>query len=245
EMTFSAASLIKIPILVHAIKLASQDAFPLDREVIVRNITSVKGAGVLRHLHDGLVLTMKDLLTLMIIVSDNTATNMVIDLLGMDGVNETSKELGIKNSFLRRRMMDRTAIEQGIDNTCTASDMTNLLLKIAHREAVGEHWDDIMLQILRAQQFGDRLDLILPSDVMIANKTGARTGIVHDCGIITTSKFSYSICVLTSDLKSNGHGVMAVAEISRHIYNYVSCNVDDTCRPISSLLYEENEENIS
>lgn len=111
-------------------------------------------------------------------------------------------------------------IDRGLDNLCTAGEMADLLARIGRREALGEAWDGKMLDILYHQQDCDKLGLFLPQGVKLANKTGSREGILHDCGIITSGDLSYSIAVLTKDAPSRGEAIMAIAEILRAIYDW-------------------------
>ena len=218
DVVMSAASVIKVPILVEALRQVRDGTPALNAEFVIEGENRTRGAGVLRYLHSGIKVTFEDLLTLMIIVSDNAATNLVIDLVGMDRVNATMSEMGYPNTLLRRKMMDWEAIEQGRDNVTTAREMADLLARIAKRECLGGEWDEFVLRALSRQQDTRKLGLFLPEDVELANKTGGREGIEHDCGIVTGPGFRYSIAVFTSGAKSPGDAVVAIGRISRAVY---------------------------
>ncbi|MCX8053910.1 MAG: class A beta-lactamase-related serine hydrolase [Armatimonadetes bacterium] len=222
----SSASIIKIPMLVEAMRQVRDGELSFDQEFILSDSARVKGAGVMRRLHTGAKLTLKDLLWLMIIVSDNTATNILIDVLKIDKVNSTMRAMGLEETTLQRKMYNWDAIEKGLDNVCTAGEIVDLLTLIACKEAVGGEWDEIMLDMLAHQQDTSRLGLFLPSEARLANKTGSRDGIYHDCGIVTTDAFSYSIAVLTKNAKSAGDAHLAIARISRAIYDYFQSRAD-------------------
>lgn len=218
----SAASVIKLPLLVEALRHVREGGLSLDAEFALADEQRVRGSGVARYLHEGIVLTLKDLLTLMMIVSDNTATNLVIDLVGMDSVNATMREMGYPKTRLQRKMMDWPAIEQGRDNLTTAREMADLLVRIARNGALGKEWDATVLDILRAQQDSSKLGLLLPEVAKLANKTGGRQGFMHDCGIVTGPEFSYAICVFTGGAKSAGDAHLAIGRISRAVYDRIS-----------------------
>jgi len=218
----SSASIIKVPIIVEAMRRVAAGELSLDREYALDDADRVRGSGVVRYLHSGAVLTLKDLLTLMIIVSDNTATNIVIDLLGTEGVNETMRSMGLTKSALQRKMYDWQAIEEGLDNICTAGEMAELLVRIARKQAAGGEWDEMILDILRHQQDTTRLGMFLPPEARLANKTGSREGVFHDCGIVSTDRFSYAISVLTREAKTPGDAQLAIARVSRCVYDAVA-----------------------
>lgn len=219
DVVMSSASVIKIPIMVETLRQVRDGSLALDKQYRIEDENRTRGAGVLRYLHSGIEVTLQDLLTLMIIVSDNYATNMVIDLVGMDRVNATMREMGFANTLLRRKMMDWEAIEQGRDNVTTAREMADLLAIIARGQCLGGEWDNMIVQALHRQQDTGKLGLFLPEGTELANKTGGREGIEHDCGIIAGPGFRYSIAVFTSGAKSPGDAIVAIGKISRAVHD--------------------------
>lgn len=219
DAVVSSASVIKVPMLVEAMRQARDGLLSLETQYVLSDDARVDGSGVMRYLHTGTVLTLQDLLTLMVIVSDNTATNMLIDILGIDSVNATLRSLGCAQTTLQRKMYDWAAIDRGQDNVCTAAEIAGLLARIATDQAVGPGWDAKAMEILRHQQDCGKLGLMLPEGVKLANKTGSREGIMHDCGIVTSGDLRYSIAVFTRDARSPGEAVLAIARVSRIVYD--------------------------
>lgn len=218
EARVGSASTIKVPILLEALRQARDGELCLDTEYAVDAEQRCDGSGVLTHLHDGVVVTLKDLLTLMIIVSDNTATNMVIDIVGVDNVNSTLRALGCAGTTLMRKMYDWEGVARGRDNFVVAREMADLLARIARNEALGGEWDELLLSVMRKQMFGDQLGLLLPEGVL-ANKTGEVGTVVNDCGVVTTERFRYSIAVFTKDAPSHGEAKVTIGRISKVIYD--------------------------
>ncbi len=216
----SSASIIKVPMLVEALMQARDGAIDLDREIILNDEQRVRGSGVLRYLHAGVKLTIMDLLWLMIIVSDNTATNIVMDIIGVESVNQTLRSMGYNQTALRRKMYDWEAIDKGLDNVCTAAEIADLLVRIARKEAVGGEWDEKALDMLSHQQETSRLGLFLPEEARLANKTGSREGIFHDCGIVTGPGFRYAIAVFTKGARSTGDAHLTISRVSKAVYDY-------------------------
>jgi beta-lactamase class A len=216
----SSASIIKVPMLVEAMRQVRDGELSFDREFSLADEERVKGSGVMRYLHTGAKLNLKDLVWLMIVVSDNTATNILIDVLGIDNVNSITRAMGFDKTTLQRKMYDWDAIEKGLDNICVAGEIADLLARIARRQAVGGEWDEMTLDMLGHQQETSRLGLFLPEQAKLANKTGSREGILHDCGIVTTDAFRYSIAVFTKDAKTTGDARLAIARISKAVYDH-------------------------
>jgi beta-lactamase class A len=220
DEVISSASIIKVPMLVEAMRQARDGLLSMDQEFGLADDERVRGSGVMRYLHAGTVLTLKDLLWLMIIVSDNTATNILIDALGIENVNSTMRSMGFQKTTLQRRMYDWDAIEKGLDNVCAAGEIADLLVRIARKEAAGGEWDEMIVDMLRHQQDTSRLGMLLPEEAKLANKAGSREGIFHDCGIVTTDAVRYSIAVFTKDARSTGDAHWAIARISKAVYDH-------------------------
>lgn len=191
-----AASVIKLPIMVTAF----HEGIDFDEEVEVTQADKVPSCGALTYLHDGLKVTVRDLITLMIILSDNTATNMMIDRLGADKVNQTMVSLGIPGVHLRRKMFDSELARQGIENTVTAEGIGMILERMAQHELLGRRADEEMISILLNQRLNGKMPFYLHSmGVKVAHKTGEDTGITHDVGIVFAQS-PFVLCMLSNQV---------------------------------------------
>lgn len=180
----TAASTIKVPILAAALDEVDAGRLDLAQPTAIPS-RRTGGSGVLQALPSLHTLTLADLLTLMIIVSDNTATNVIIDLIGMERVNQFCAGAGLKGTVLRRKMMDADAARLGLENTTTAHDQATLLDAIAWSNPLSAPLRAFALQALEQQQFNDGLPSLLPDEVIVAHKTGELPGVRHDVGVIT------------------------------------------------------------
>jgi beta-lactamase class A len=158
------ASLIKVPILVALYGAVADGRFDLDDRIQYREDQQVLGSGVLIHLTPGVDMTVRDAAVLMIIISDNVATNMCIDQVGgPDNVNQAMRALGLGQTTLFRRLGDRGA---GLDarkmSVSTAGEMSRLLTLIARHEAVSPEASEDMLRIMRRQDYRHELTRNLP-----------------------------------------------------------------------------------
>jgi beta-lactamase class A len=157
------ASLIKVPILVSLYRAAQQGSVSLTDRIQYEQDQYCLGSGVLVHLTPGVEMTVRDAAVLMIVISDNIATNMVIDLVGIDRINQTMRNLGLERTTLSQRLGDPAA---GLDarkmSVSTAREMTRLLELIARHRAVSTEASEDMLRVLRRQDYRHELTRLLP-----------------------------------------------------------------------------------
>ncbi|WRP04570.1 serine hydrolase [Rossellomorea aquimaris] len=223
DTPFSAASLIKVPILLEGFRQAEQGKIDLNETVMVPKEDRVGGAGVLSTLSENISLTVEDLLTLMIIVSDNTATNLIIDRIGSEAINNLCKSLALKHTNLGRKLMDFQAMEQGYDNFTSASDIITCLRILDKSPLFSEQSREKMLFILHQQQFGTKLPARMDRErVFIANKTGELPGVEHDCAIVRYEEKTAYIVVLIDGLGESESARDTIAEIGKLLFDYLT-----------------------
>ena len=212
------ASMIKLLILAELMKKISENKFSLSDTIMIADSMKTGGDGVLKELNTGHHFTLKELATLMIIVSDNQATNILIDFLGMENINRLGKELRLKKTFLGRKMMDIEARKNGYDNYTCADDISSLLKLIYQEKLINEEASQLMLDILLRQQQGERLQRYLPSDIKIAHKCGDLDNLENDGGIIWIGNKVYILVVLTSGMP-NLQCKQTIGKISKFVYD--------------------------
>ena len=195
-----AASVIKIPIMIEAFRQREAGTLDFDGETTVKEEDKMPSCGALTYMHTGLRVTIRDLVTLMIILSDNTATNMLIERLGMDNVNATMEALGMSpGTRLRRKLFDAERARQGIQNTVTAADMAALLGRMLEGTLISPEASREMLRIMGDQRLNGKMPFYLHSrGIDCAHKTGEDDGITHDVGIIGTEPETI-FCFLSSE----------------------------------------------
>ncbi|OLT10101.1 hypothetical protein BJF79_05105 [Actinomadura sp. CNU-125] len=216
---FTAASVIKLPIMMTLLSGTEAGTWSLDDRLPLAPSRRVGGAGVAAELADVPDLSVRDLLTLMIIVSDNMATNLLIDLLGMDAVTSWCARHGMPRTVLARSMMDADARARGHENRTTPADTAALLTGLARGDLLGERATAHALEVLTRQQTADRLPRHLPGGVRLAHKTGELDGVRHDAGIVLADgRAPIVIVVLTEGFADEDHAADLVAEAGRVVY---------------------------
>jgi beta-lactamase class A len=222
QMIFPSASMIKIPIMYEIMRQAALGLISLDEPLVVTDDVRVGGAGILHELRPNITMTIFELVTLMIILSDNTATNLLIDVIGMQAVNQSAAALGLKSTVLRRRMMDFAAAQAGNENETSAADLAHLFDVIYRGAGLPQKYSTLMLDILKRQQIRDKLPFYWPEEVILAHKTGTLPNVEHDGGILFLPGGPYITCILTNNLKTNYEGLQLVAHIGKAIYERFS-----------------------
>ena len=198
-MPVVAASVIKIPIMVEAFRqFEAGELDPLETYRI-KHEDKMPSCGALNRMHDGLEVTMRDLVELMIVLSDNTATNILIDRLGIDRVNAALEAEGLKVTKLRRKLFDKAGMEAGLSNHVCAREIGLLLERMYRGELVSPEASAEMLEILRNQKLNGKMPFFLkPRGVACAHKTGEDDGVTHDVGVVY-AKNPFVLCMLSEE----------------------------------------------
>lgn len=195
---FPAASTIKLPILVALHQEAAAGHLDLAAEHQVPATARVGGSGVLAELSPGLRLSLADLAYLTIAVSDNTASNALLDLLGMARVRRTMAELGMTKSELGRRFLGRLPEPGEGDNVTTAADLVALLAAVAEGGAADAESCAAIRRTLELQQHREMLARRLPTGLRFGGKSGWLPGLAHDAGLIEGPRGTLAVAVMTS-----------------------------------------------
>jgi beta-lactamase class A len=188
HLSFAAHRLIKVPMMATVLASAAGGHLDLAEPYVLRDADKVGDEGSLHLQPAGSVWTLEQLVELMIQVSDNTATNVLIDRMGgYAPYADFFPALGLQATVLQRHMIDFAAREAGRDNWTTAADMFELMSRLARKELVDPAVSRAMVTILLAQQDREKLPAKMPEEFPIASKPGELPGGVrHDMGIIYT-----------------------------------------------------------
>jgi beta-lactamase class A len=222
DVPYSAASLIKLPILLEGFRQIQEGKLDPEEVIPVNQEDKAGGAGVLDHLSPHTKVTVHDLLTLMIIVSDNTASNLLINRMGMDSVNGMCRLLGLEQTELSRKLMDFEALESGVDNHISATDAVKCLKAMENDDLFQLNSRESMLRILQNQQFYQKLPGSMDRDVVFtANKTGELPGVEHDCAIIRYNHHTVYAAVLIDELKNSSEGSGLIMKVGKCLNDYL------------------------
>ncbi len=193
DLLFPAASLAKLPILVEVARQVSLGMLSWDMPCVVPEQARVSSDGVLADLSATFRPTLHDLAHMMIAISDNTASNVLLDLVGMEAVNTTMQQLGLSSTRLERHFIDDAARKAGRENWTTAGDMA-LLFSYFCTELLPER--EQILAMLLHQNDRTLLPAYWSEAVPFAHKTGGLPGVLHDVGILYPTQSAGTALIL-------------------------------------------------
>lgn len=235
DSVFHAASTMKTPVMAELFRQAGQGTFSLQDSIEIRNefksivdgspysLSRESDSDTLIYDRIGEKETIMNLMTDMIIVSSNLATNILIDLVGAQKVDSLLLVIGAPNMHVLRGVEDTKAFEAGLNNTTSARGQLLLYELIATNQLVDEKASAEMIRVLSDQRFGEIIPAKLPKDVTVAHKTGSITGVQHDGGIVLLPDGrKYVLVLLSSKLKDVDKGIEVMANVSEIIYKHVT-----------------------
>jgi beta-lactamase class A len=218
EEVFPAASTIKLALLLELYRQSegakgSPGQARLADEYLVQPQDLAEDSSILGNLVAGTRLTNRDLALFMVVVSDNSATNILIDRLGMGRVNATLDGLGLQTTRLRRKMMDVQAAREGRENHASPRELVELFSVIHHGPFLNQASRTDLMHLLKTPKDGF-LTRLLPDELPVANKPGTLPGVRNDVGIIFVKGSPFVIAVMTSHLRDERQGEAAIARIA-------------------------------
>ena len=234
---FSSASLIKVPILVTLLDEVHEGRMRLDERVGLTMRDRVGGSGVLKHMGSGLMPTLEDLAWLMIVLSDNTATNLLLDKLDIATVGQKTEALGLPHSKVHSKTFRRqtsiapdSSVKYGF-GVAVPNEITQLFALLHEGRAVSPAMDSLALDILRANQDATMLVRWIPSNTRVAHKSGMVNEARNDCGIMYTPAAPIALCVMTRENEDSSYGVDAephllVARVAREVFRHYNPDVE-------------------
>jgi beta-lactamase class A len=213
DEVFPQASSIKITVLAELYRQAEQGRLKLTDPYVVQAADLVQDSDIMGGLTPGVTtLTNRDLATMMIAVSDNAATNVLIDRVGMDNVGTMLEGQGLRETRLRRKMMDLKAAAEGRENVSTPREMMTLLERLYRGRILGPTRDDFFTML--ATHKDSWIPKPLPEGTKVADKPGELEGVRADSGVVFLDNRPYVLCVMTTYLQRERDGEQAISRIS-------------------------------
>lgn len=217
------ASTIKILIMIEALKQIMEGRISLDEMVFVKSYERVDFS-IISEL-DVACYSIRDLITLMIIISDNTATNVLIDILGYDNINAQAERMQLKGTALNRKMMDFEAARQGRQNLTTARDMAYMMEALYKGRILDRNMCDLALNILKRQKHKDLLKRYIAEDIVVAHKSGDLENLNHDIGIFYLPDAVYLLGVFVTEAESNVLAKHIIGKVSETVYEHFCAKI--------------------
>lgn len=250
DSLFPTASVIKLPILVTFFNKAKNNEINLDSIIIIRNEDKVGGAGVVQYFKDDVLIKIIDAATLMVILSDNIATNAIIDLFGnqheekLNAVNSQMESIGLRNSKLLNKVFSYKTKKNTPEarrfglGYSSPKEMGILLEKIYNKEIIDSNYSKLIIDIMKNQQDETMIRKYLPYDqlkngesIIVANKTGAVDQSRIDVGIVFSPIGDFILSVFADQSQDrrwtyDNKAQEAVARAARILYDYFTSRIE-------------------
>ena len=221
ERQVPAASVIKLPIMAACYLLASEGEFDMNGTYALSNADRTEGSGVLKGAKAGSRHSHSELIHLMMQKSDNTATNALILMIGKDVLNDCFVRLGLTGTQINAKVLDRSAMKQGVENYVTAKDCAKLMRMMHEKQLVSPEASTEMVEIMLHQKVRNRIPRLLPKGTPVANKTGTVFNYFHDVGIVFSDRGDFIVCVLTHGQFTNYDASKDfISDVARLAYDY-------------------------
>jgi beta-lactamase class A len=232
---FHAASTMKTPVMIELFKQVQAGHFSLDDSIEVKNeFRSIVDSSRYQmdinedsegELYDlvGQKRPIRTLISDMITMSSNLATNILIEKVGAQNITQTMRDYGADSIKVLRGVEDIKAYERGLSNRTTAFDEVMIYKKLAAGEAVNTEASEEMIEILKQQKFNEMIPARLPDDVEVAHKTGWIIGVNHDVGIVELPDGQrYILVLLSKEAENRDEVIKAFSEVSKLVYDFVT-----------------------
>ena len=226
DQEFAQASSIKVAILAELYRQEQQSEQGVSGKAKLSDAYTVEardlvdGSAIMSGLTPGVTrVTNRDLATFMVAVSDNSATNVLIDRVGMQNVNALLDSLGLHETRLQRKMMDVKAAQEGRENISTPGEMMKLFLMLYQKKVLNKAQTDDYFKVLGTPKASD-IPRYIPEDVVCANKPGELAGVRNDVGIVFVPNRPFVVVVMTAYLQRERDGDDAIAKIAGMAYEY-------------------------
>jgi beta-lactamase class A len=218
---FPTASSIKIAVIAELYRQSQTgQGARLSDLYSVRAEDMVPDSAIMQNLTPGVSrVTNRDLAGFVVAVSDNAATNVLIDRVGLDNVNRMLDSLGLRQTRLRRKMMDLQAAQQGRENVSTPREMTALLESIYRGKLLNQQLSDDFFKLLSTTKDSE-IPRLLPEEVKVADKHGALDGVRTDSGIVFLKDRPFVISVMTSYARDERDAENAISDIALQAFRY-------------------------
>lgn len=218
DEVIKSASLIKVFIMAEAVRRIKEGELTLDAEIEVKT-EDIVDFSVLVFLRPR-AYCLEELLRLMIVYSDNTATNVLIDYLGMDEINKFIRDMGFEKSILQRKMMDFASARAGKENYTRPIEMADFLQRLYDGKLLGGEYDAFMLDIMKGQADETTMRDHLPDEIPIARKSGELDCLDHDIAIVFGEKTDYMYCFFGWNAVSNNEARQLLGVTSKITYGF-------------------------
>ena len=217
------AGCIKLPLAIALLKEVENGKIELTAQIKIETEDKVEGVNGIIHELSCKVYSLFDLLIAMLIQSDNTAANKIIDILGIEKINELFKGMGIKNTKLKRITTDIKLEQDILENTTSSFDLSKCFKLLYLKQYLNEENSDLLINILKKQQVTNKIPFYIPREIQsnIANKGGSLETVENDTALIMIPKGKFLFTVMANNLPNNVYGITTISRVGKMMWDTI------------------------
>jgi beta-lactamase class A len=223
EMT--SAGCIKLPISLALLKEVENNKTGLNDKIKITGEDMVYGTGIIHEFGEK-EYTVLELMVAMLIQSDNTAANKIIDIIGMKRINELIKEMGLENTALNRKSKDERLGKKGIENISSSADLSKCWKLLYNTSFLNKEHSSLIIDILKRQQIKNKIAFYMPDSVKqnIASKSGDLETVENDTALMMVSKGNFVFTVMSKNLPNSIYGMVTLSRIGKMMWDMINNN---------------------
>ena len=217
------AGCIKLPLAMGLLKEVENGKIDLQSKIKIRAEDKIHGTNGIIHEFSTNEYSLFDLLVAMLIQSDNTAANKIIDILGMERINELFVEMSLNSTKLKRITTDVKLEQDELENITSSFDLSRCFKLLYLKQYLNEENSDLILNILKKQQVTNKIPFYIPKDIQknIANKGGSLDNIENDTTLIMIPKGKFIFTVMANNLPNNVYGITTISRVGKMMWDII------------------------
>lgn len=225
NVKITAAGCMKLPIAVSLIKAVENKKIDFLDKINISVEDKVYGTGIIHEFNER-EYTVFELLVAMLIQSDNTAANKIINMITIEEINNNLKEMGLNNTILNRRTTDERKDKDDIENITSAFDLSMIWKQLYNKTYLNDENSQMLIDILTRQQIKNKLALYIPDDLKyeISSKTGDKSGVENDTELIRVPKGDFTCTILSMGIPNSVYGTVTLAKCGKMVWDNISNN---------------------
>lgn len=226
------AGCIKLPLAIALLKEVENGKLELQTKINIEKTDIEKGGSGIIHEFMQKEYSLLELLTAMLIQSDNTAANKIIKILGIDRINELFRNMGLKNTILRTITSEEKSLNNECDNESTSYELSKCFKILHNCNYLNKEHSDVLLRILKRQQIRNKIPFFIEKEewANIANKSGSLENVENDAALMNIKKGNFVFTVMSSNLPSNVYGIITISRITKMMWDIIERGWDSSKR---------------
>jgi beta-lactamase class A len=217
------AGCIKLPLAMVLLKEVENGKIQLESKIKIELEDKIHGVNGIIHEFSGKEYTLFDLFIAMLIQSDNTAANKIIEVLGMERINQLFKDMGIRNTKLKRITTDIKLEQDELENTTTSYDLSKCFKLLYLKQYLNEENCNLIINILKKQQVTNKIPFYVPREIQhnIASKGGSLENVENDTALIIIPKGKFIFTVMANNLPNNVYGITTISRVGKMVWDVI------------------------